>query len=90
MKKFLLIIIIFTSFLSLFFSLVPILSGCDDSTGPPNNNNKFNLKLEDVSCTEAQRTFTNYLQFFNSGKYSLTIKPMKGKYAKNDNYNNDI
>ncbi len=45
MKKFLLILIIFSSFLSLFLS-------CDDSTGPPNNNAKINLTLEDVSCTE--------------------------------------
>ncbi len=38
------VLIIFTSFLSLFLS-------CDDSTGP-NNNAKINLTLEDVSCTE--------------------------------------
>ncbi|GAB6283692.1 MAG: hypothetical protein STSR0008_24820 [Ignavibacterium sp.] len=46
---------IFFSFLSLFFS-------CDDSTNPPEADS-INLKLEDVSCTEAWITLTtNNLQ----------------------------
>ncbi|GAB6283775.1 MAG: hypothetical protein STSR0008_25920 [Ignavibacterium sp.] len=55
MKKIILILIIFFSFLLLFFS-------CDDSTNPPEADS-INLKLEDVSCTEAWITLTtNNLQ----------------------------
>jgi len=45
MKKFLLILILFSSFLSLFFS-------CDDKGTGPNNNANLNLTIEDASCTE--------------------------------------